>query len=328
MGAMVRCATCFVGQGRKGFGGTVPRGLAAEASNVVSIAVVFNPVSGSGRAASVARRLERELRASGRGVTLVESRPGRATDWLERPLEGAECVVVAGGDGAVRLVAKRVAERRIPLWHAPCGTENLFARAFGMRACAKEILAALARGRHRAIDLASAGSEPFAIMAGIGFDASVVHALSAGRRGAISHLSYARPIAACLRSWRAPEVRWTIDGEREALGRGMVVIGNLPQYGGRLNPAAGATPDDGLLDAVFLPADSAWSLATWVPLLWSGLHRRHRALRERQGREIRIELSEPALVQVDGDPAGRAPVPEVEISVQGRSLQVLLPART
>jgi diacylglycerol kinase (ATP) len=299
----------------------------SEALEVVSIAVVFNPISGTGRAAAVARRLERELRAAGRGVTLVESRPGRATDWLDASLDDAECVVVAGGDGAVRLVAARAAERGVPLWHAPCGTENLFARAFGMRARASDIVAALSRGNHRVIDIARAGSDPFAIMAGVGFDASVVHALAARRRGAISHLSYARPILSCLSTWRAPNVRWTIDGERETLGRGMVVVGNLPEYGGRLNPAAAAHPDDGLLDAVFLPADSAWSLASWVPLLWTGLHRRHPALRERRGRAIRLELSEPSWVQVDGDPSGSSAVSEVELGVHGQPLRVLLPAQ-
>jgi diacylglycerol kinase family enzyme len=122
-------------------------------------------------------------------------------------------------------------------------------------------------------------------------------------------------------------VRWTIDGERETLGRGMVVVGNLPEYGGRLNPAAAAHPDDGLLDAVFLPADSAWSLASWVPLLWTGLHRRHPALRERRGRAIRLELSEPSWVQVDGDPSGSSAVSEVELGVHGQPLRVLLPAQ-
>jgi diacylglycerol kinase family enzyme len=106
----------------------------------------------------------------------------------------------------------------------------------------------------------------------------------------------------------------------------MVVIGNLPLYGGRLNPAAAAVPDDGLLDAVFLPASSAWSLSAWVPLLWTGLHRRHPALRERRGSAIHVELTEPALVQVDGDPAHFSATTELSLGLRDRPLRVLLPA--
>ncbi len=291
----------------------------------MSVAVVYNPVSGAGRAAATARELERGLRARGRAVVLTATRREPAESWLGPALADAECVVVAGGDGAVRLVAPFASELGVPLWHAPCGTENLFARAFGMRADADRLHAALSARRTRSIDLANAGSEPFAIMAGIGFDADVVHALAARRTGGISHVSYAAPIAACLARWRPPGVAWTIDGEREELGRGMVVVGNLPDYGGKLNPAAAAVPDDGLLDAVFLPADSAWSLSAWVPLLWTGLHRSHPSLRERRGREISIELSEPALVQVDGDPAGFPATREIAIGLRGRPLHVLQP---
>jgi diacylglycerol kinase family enzyme len=289
----------------------------------VSVAVVYNPVSGAGRAAAVASELERGLRARGRDVVLAATRREPADSWLGPVLAGAECVVVVGGDGAVRLVAPLAAKMDVPLWHAPCGTENLFARAFGMRADADRLHAALSARRTRSIDLGTAGSEPFAIMAGIGFDADVVHALAARRTGAISHLSYAAPIAACLNRWRPPGITWTIDGEREELGRGMVVVGNLPNYGGKLNPAAAAVPDDGFLDAVFLPADSAWSLSAWVPLLWTGLHRSHPSLRERRGREIRIELSAPALVQVDGDPAGFSATQELAIGLRDRPLRVL-----
>lgn len=257
---------------------------------------------------------------------MVETRPQAASEWLGAALGAVDAVVVVGGDGAVRLVAPAAAERGVPLWHAPTGTENLFARAFGMRADAAAIVRALEARSLRLLDLPRANGEPFVLMASIGFDADVVHELAAVRRGAISHLSYAAPILRVARAWTPPRISWRIDGEREDLGTGMVVIGNLPNYGVGLNPAASAIPDDGELDAVFLPAGSSLELAAWVPLLRLGLHQRHPHLRERRGRVVEVICEPSSRVQLDGDAVhGGNGVPVLVASVEPGRLAVLLP---
>jgi diacylglycerol kinase family enzyme len=297
----------------------------------MAIAVVFNPISGSGRAERFATGLRDALEREGWIIELVPTERAPASEWLEPHLPGKDAVVVVGGDGAVRLVAPEAARAGVPLWHVPCGTENLFARAFGMTRSAADLSAALRRRATREIDLAAVEREggardDFVIMASVGFDAAVVHALSATRRGGISHLSYARPIIASLGAWRPSRIAWTVDGEREDLGEGMVVVGNLPDYGARLNPAAGAVCDDGELDAVFIPARAALDLLPWVPLLWTGLHRRHPLLRERRGRRIELLLSPQAELQLDGDAAPGGQDGRFAFSLSERRLSVLVPA--
>jgi diacylglycerol kinase (ATP) len=297
----------------------------------MAIAVVFNPISGSGRAERFASGLRDALEREGWIIELVPTERAPASEWLEPHLPGKDAVVVVGGDGAVRLVAPEAARAGVPLWHVPCGTENLFARAFGMTRSAADLSAALRRRATREIDLAAVEREggardDFVIMASVGFDAAVVHALSATRRGGISHLSYARPIIASLGAWRPSRIAWTVDGEREDLGEGMVVVGNLPDYGARLNPAAGAVCDDGELDAVFIPARAALDLLPWVPLLWTGLHRRHPLLRERRGRRIELLLSPQAELQLDGDAAPGGQDGRLAFSLSERRLSVLVPA--
>ena len=287
------------------------------------IAILYNPISGSGRSEAAARRIERSLRGRGWSAALVPTERGDAASWLAPALDDADACVVAGGDGAVRLVASTAAEKGVPLWHAPCGTENLFARAFGMSADPDMIAGAIHRRDVRRIDLADADGVPFVIMASVGFDADVVHALAARRTGAIGHWSYAGPIVEVLGSWRPPDLAWEIDGERERLGRGMVVVGNLRHYGGRLNPAAGALCDDGMLDAVFIPARSAVELLPWLPLLWTGLHLRHPLLRERRAARIVLDASEPVLVQLDGDPGSMGAVRRLALQARTSALAVL-----
>lgn len=235
---------------------------------------------------------------------------GDPSRWLRAELESMaavnaiEALVVAGGDGAVRLAAAESARAGIPLWHAPCGTENLFARAMGMSSSGVAIARALRAGQSRTIDIATANGESFVIMASIGPDAEVVHSLAARRRGAITHLSYIAPILRAIGSWRPSHVRWSIDGEVEELGRGMVVVANLRDYGMRLNPAANAIADDGLLDVVFLPVASGLALLWWAVLLRFGLHLRQAGVRVRRGRAVELCADPPAPMQVDGDAVG------------------------
>lgn len=294
----------------------------------MEVALVFNPVSGTGHARRVAEDIAAGLARRGVSPRLIESQPSPARSWLRPQLAGVGAVIVAGGDGGVRMVAGEAVHAGVPLWQAPCGTENLVARAFGTSVDAADICAALEARRVRTIDFAEAAGEPCVIMASVGFDAEVVHALSARRKGGISHLSYARPIVESIGAWRPAELDWEVDGEREPLGRGLVVVANIAEYGARLNPVPHAEPDDGALDAVFIPARSAAELASWVPLLWLGLHIRHPALRERRGARIVIHADRPVRLQVDGDPAGDAGgAPRVEVALSSRRLGMLLPAR-
>lgn len=293
----------------------------------MTIALLFNPVSGRGRALVAAQAIQRGLVERGFRVELLPTERRPASEWLRPKLAGIRHLVVAGGDGAVRLAAPEAARAGVPIWHAPCGTENLFARAFGMSRGAAAIAAAVGEGRTRRIDLATANDEHFAIMASVGFDAEVVHRLSAARTGGISHLSYARPILELVGRWQPARLSWTVDGEREELGTGLVVVGNLPNYGVGLNPAREARPDDGLLDAVFIPARGAFDLLPWVPLLRTGLHLRHPMLRMRRGAEIVLAAAGGARLQLDGDAAGPAEgVAELRLAPVPSAVEVLLPA--
>ena len=302
---------------------------------VVQVVIAYNPVSGRGRAEAAAELLAAGLARDGMDVRRVASRRTDASEWLRPQLRGADAIVVVGGDGAVRAAAPEAACAGVPIWQVPQGTENLFARHFRMGADASLLASAIRARRVRAIDLAVAtlgggAALPerahFAIMASVGFDADVVHALARSRTGAISHASYVPVMLECLRSWRPVELSWEIDGEREWLGRGIVVVGNLPEYGVRLNPTPDAKDDDGLLDAVFLPAERPLDALGWMPLLRARLHGSHPDVRFRRAARLQIDAARAARVQVDGDAVGP---PEgarsMVFSVVEQRLLVLLP---
>lgn len=290
------------------------------------VVCLFNPISGAGRARARAEAVGEALRAAGHEATLLATRREPAAAWLDSSLAGAAALVVCGGDGAVRLAARAAAAAGVAIHQCPSGTENLFARAFGMRPDPRAVAAAVEAGRTRRIDTGDANGQPFLIMASIGFDAEVVHDLAAHRDGPISHLSYLRPILRQIRSWNPPALRVSVDGEPIADAKAFAVIGNLRQYARGLDPARFADPADGELDAVVFPTSGMASLLRWAALLSAGRHLQDPRLAYRVGRVVEIESPDPLRMQLDGDPADGPPATRIRIEIRPASLDVLLPA--
>lgn len=301
------------------------------------VLIVANPISGGGRAARMADELSRALEGVVASSRRIDSLPAPASQWLAPALHDADLVVVTGGDGAVRQVAPLLADRRACLWHAPAGTENLFGRAFGMRANASALTAAIAARRTCLIDIASATPEDgdaagqpvaFVLMASCGFDAEVVHRLASVRRGAISHLSYLRPTLETLWSFRAARVRVDPDQHRIAVGNagdlgiiGGIVIANAPAYAANINPVPAARFDDGLLHAAILPGASGWAALAWALRCRVG-----RAPPSRAAQSIRVQVDPPMHWQLDGDSAPWGRVRCVSFTLRQRCVRILMPA--
>ena len=232
------------------------------------LALLFNPRSGSGRAHRLADLFTHALSAAGHTVPTLplHDQTGRPLPPMTaESLQDDDVLAVVGGDGTIHRAAPIAAAARRPLYHIPAGTENLFARHYGMTRDPAQLLAALDRGRCLPMDLAHAAGRPFLLMASIGPDAGVIHRLHHSRAGAIRQWSYLRPVLAELIDPRLPLLTVHVDGRPWLQSaRGLLVIGNSPHYAWRLNPARDALADDGLLDACFYPADTIADTVIWA----------------------------------------------------------------
>lgn len=295
--------------------------------------MLYNPVAGAGRAKAAAEGLSPALLAAGHRVELLPTQRGIDSRWLESPLHGADLLVVVGGDGAVRLASEPASRRGVALWQCPLGTENLFAREWGMSRGAPALLQAIRERRVVESDLGDANGEPFTLMASAGLDADVVHDLASHRRGGISHLSYLGPILRCLWAHRPRSLRVTVDGERvDRSAPGFVVVGNSRQYALGMNPALHAIADDRELDVAWFPAAGVASLVAWMVRLAIGRLARGRLAGDsrvvhRRGRAVLIEAEEPFLYQLDGDPPTASPagsaVVRLAVALRPSRLRVL-----
>lgn len=267
------------------------------------VALLYNPRAGRSRGERLAREFVGLIRAAGHEARDADVRSNAPV--TEELVSWCEVVVVAGGDGTLHRLLPLVVGSGRAVYHAALGTENLFAREFGHVADPAAVVAAIAAGRSRAVDVGEivvAGERRlFAIMASVGPDAGVVHRMDASRRGAITRGSYLAPILAELRAPSLPRMAVRVDG-REVVRdrRGMVVVANLCRYALGLNPAPAARDDDAMLDVVFLPASSAWRVMANLAACRLGVAERLGAVRAR-GEKVECFVDAGSPVQIDGE---------------------------
>jgi diacylglycerol kinase (ATP) len=294
-------------------------------------ALVLNPVKDAARAAR--EQLVRLCREEGMPEPLVfettEEDPGRgqARAALEA---GADLVIVAGGDGTVRLVAEQLVGTDVPMGIVPAGTGNLLARNLDVvRDRTEWALRTALHGRDTAIDTGTillADEETphtFLVMAGIGFDAAVMADVSSDRKSKVGWLAYVEEGSRKLLGNRVTvHVAVDEDPEKELKVRS-VVAGNCGKLQGGVWLFPDAEIDDGQLDLLVV---SPKNLAEWVGVVASIAGKRVRRglhTATAQGERFTVRAEEPVEVQIDGDPFGLTT--SMELRVVPASLMVRTP---
>lgn len=272
------------------------------------IDVIFNQKSGTGRAEAAARQLEENLRSLGHETRSIEIQ-----NWPGD--HRAEAIVVVGGDGTVKWAVERglKSNHLPPIAIAPLGTANLLSIHLNHRYERGEIASTIDQmirsSKFKEIDLARANHQTMLLMAGIGFDADVVHDLAARRTGPINKLSYLGPIARSILAFKPDEIDVKVDRKQIFNGRAAVIIANIPEYGLGFPLAPNAKSDDGLLDVVVLPMESLLG-AVRQTISAAIQHRILSTAITSRGRVIEVDGNE--RVQIDGEACGRLPL-KVEI---------------
>ncbi len=288
------------------------------------VMVIYNPISGRGHSAKNAGEIAQQVTRIPSDVELVETQPSSPETWLTPKLQfDPDAVIVVGGDGTLRQVASVLVGSSIPLYHAACGTENLFAKSMGMLSHPEVVVASIKGGKTTTIDTATANGAFMILMSSVGFDAGVVADLAIHRGTSITHLSYIAPIIRQLFNWHPPEITIKVDGEVIVTNKkGWAVVANSNAYARGLNPARDANITDGKLDVVLLPLKGRLGLWKWIRLMKRGVHLHHPDAVYARGEKITVHTSEPLPWQIDGDAIGEAS--EMNITCVPHSICVLV----
>ncbi|GAB7048364.1 diacylglycerol/lipid kinase family protein [Catenuloplanes indicus] len=230
-------------------------------------------------------------------TTVDDPGAGQATAAVR---DGAEIVLVCGGDGTVMACVTALAGTGVAMAVLPAGTGNLLAANLGLTGDLATALKVVLQGGRRHIDVGTAGDRSFAVMAGMGFDAHMLDATNATAKKHIGWLAY---IGGALRHLRGRQMRLeiTLDDRPPFHRRARsVIVGNVGRLQGGMRLLHDARPDDGLLDIAILSPSTLWH---WAALGWGLLLRRRSVPRMEILTAARIDIraSRTQPRQLDGD---------------------------
>ncbi|MBO1770475.1 diacylglycerol kinase family protein [Agrococcus sp. TF02-05] len=264
--------------------------------------------------------------------------------------EDIDLLIVAGGDGTVRVAADEITSTDVPLAIVPAGTGNLLARNLGIDVTdVVEALRTAFGGAEREIDLGeleiqapdgTRSKHAFAVMVGFGLDAEMIDKTDEGLKKKVGWLAYVDAAGRVISSLDKVRVAVRLDGGRTTRSTvNTMLIGNCGTVTNGIIILPDAAIDDGMLDiALVRPrgvrgwAQVAGYIARNNLIVTKLLRRRGHLGRQRTGaalgygqaKETQARLDEPRAVQVDGDVVGEAIA--LRAGIREDALRVRVPA--
>ncbi len=232
---------------------------------------------------------------------------------------------VAGGDGTINEVIQGLAGTKARLGIIPRGTANVLARELGLPLDEQEAAAVAARGKSRRIHLGLAIDETnnvqrhFALMAGIGLDASIVRHVRPRLKKRIGKGAFWISGLSHLASWSPHPFNLEIDG-REYTAT-FAAIGKAPRYGGDLAITPGARLDEPEFEVCMIQTSNRFRyLRLLSQAMRAGMPRDNPAVTF--VKTDRVKAYGDAPVQIDGELIGSLPM---RFEIAPHSLEVIVP---
>jgi YegS/Rv2252/BmrU family lipid kinase len=218
---------------------------------------------------------------------------------------GVDVIAVAGGDGTINEVVNGLAGGGVALGVIPLGTANVLADEIGLGKAPDVVARALAEGPIRPIHVGVANGRRFVMMAGAGFDASVVDRVSLSLKRRLGPFAYVWQTFKHAFTDRFAECEVTVDGV--AYRTVSAVICNGRHYGGPFVAAPAAALTDGLLHVILLKGRGWLSVARYSVALLLGRLGKLADVQFVPGRRVTVRSIGSLPVQADGDIITRLP---------------------
>jgi diacylglycerol kinase family enzyme len=303
------------------------------------VTLIHNPEAGSDEQPS-GDDLARLIRKAGHSMIYQSS---KHADWQRSLDEPTDLIAVAGGDGVVGLVSKRLVGKHVPIAILPMGTANNIAATLNLKGRPLDgLIAGWSSARRVKFDIGVAdgpwGSRHFIEGVGIGAFTDTMSRLDARRNADLAHHedmnkrihTVLHILKIRLEGCQAIRLKMALDGRDLSGDYVLLETMNIRSIGPNLSLAPAADCGDGLLDIVLVPDHEREKLTRYLTELIAG-KKLFPDLTVHRGRYLRIECDE-LRVHLDDDvwPSHGEHPPYspmvIDISLHSESLEIVVPA--
>jgi diacylglycerol kinase (ATP) len=275
-----------------------------------------------GGLAELRRELGRQGVADPMWVEVAKSR--FVPEQVKRVLDdGAEVLMVWGGDGTVQRSIDAIDGSKTPLAILPAGTANLLATNLGIPQDIQQAVAIGLEGERRKLDVGSFNGERFAVMAGAGFDAAMLEQAEGTLKDRLGRVAYVWSGSQNLRS-KPFKAKIEVDGAPWYAGAAScILVGNVGRLFGGVEVFQDARPDDGRLELGVVNADGVVDWMRTIARTAAGHPERSPLVQTTTAKKIKVKLNRKVLYEVDG--GDREKVRAFTVKVQPAAITICLP---
>jgi len=270
------------------------------------IHVLINQLARRGKGAKAASLIFQCLEELDVGYALVpgETLPEVKHNLQELIEQGAERVIVAGGDGIIHHAIQSIATTETVLGIIPIGTGNDFCRALTIPTDVEKAVRASLE-EPRSIDLLKVNDRWVASVMTFGFS-SDVNVRAERMRWPTGPSRYTVSTLASLRSLSSKFVNFSIDDVPFERDVSLWNVANTSDFGGGMKIAPSANPFDGIANLTLVSKVGRFELLRFFRRVFSGSHMSHPKVEGLEGKRIVLETAGLGL-WADGEFIGESP---------------------
>lgn len=239
--------------------------------------------------------------------------------------QGAELIFVWGGDGMVQRCIDAIGDSKATLAIVPAGTANLFASNLGIPRKLDAAVDLAFNGERRRFDVGRMNGERFAVMAGLGFDASVIRGADRKKKDRFGRSAY---IWSATRNLRMDlfRARIDVDGSKWYDGKASCILcGNVGRAFGGIEIFKDARTDDGLLEVGVTNAEGIFQWGRTFARLRFSSASKSPYVHMTKARSVEVILRKKVRYELDG--SGRTKQKKFRVEVEPAAVNICVPAK-
>jgi diacylglycerol kinase (ATP) len=291
------------------------------------VLLIYNPVAGQDDAGAARQTIEERLKEKGWELDVYETTGEEvlADVVRERSEQNVDLVIAAGGDGTVAGVASGLVNTKIPLAIIAGGSGNMVAQELKIPTDVDAAMD-LVTGEHeyRDIDALCLGSSYYFLTVSVGMSTRVMRDTKREQKRRFGFFAYVYNGLSTLSGIKLRHFRLDVDGRKLSGWASEIFIVNAGLLGLKaVREGLGIKPDDGKMEVCIVRSRT---LVDLMGVLWNVLvvgEQNHPELKCLDVKDyVRIETSEPTIVEGDGEIIGKTPL---QLNLVKHAIRVVVP---